>query len=71
MFKAREIRLARDLKRHADFAHLSRKKILVVGSSGLIGKQLVAFLDTGGHDVWRLVRRKVRTGEKGNLMVSR
>lgn len=64
MFKAREIRLSRDLKRHADFAHLSRKKILVVGSSGLIGKQLVAFLDTGGHDVWRLVRRKVRTGEK-------
>ena len=35
-----------------------RKKVLVAGSSGLIGTQLVAFLDTGGHDVYRLVRRK-------------
>ena len=64
MFTAREIRLERDLKRHAEFSHLKRKKILVAGSSGLIGRQLVAFLDTGGHDVWRLVRREPKTGEK-------
>ena len=38
---------------------MPRKKILIAGSSGLIGTQLVAFLDTGGHDVYRLVRRKV------------
>ena len=64
MFFARQIRLERDLERHAQFAHLPRKKILVAGSSGLIGRQLVAFLDTGGHDVWRLVRRDIKKGEK-------
>ena len=57
MFKARELRLQRDLERHSHFPHLPRKRILVAGSSGMIGTQLVAFLDTGGHDVWRLVRR--------------
>ena len=64
MFTARELRLERDLKRHADFSHIKRKKILVAGSSGLIGRQLVAFLDTGGHDVWRLVRRTPKSNEK-------
>jgi hypothetical protein len=64
MFYAREIRLIRDMKRHSDFAHLPRKRILIAGSSGLIGRQLVAFLDTGGHDVWRLVRRTPKEGEK-------
>ena len=57
MFRGRELRLMRDIKRHNDFSHLPRKRILVAGSSGLIGRQLVAFLDTGHHDVWRLVRR--------------
>ena len=62
MFKARELRLQRDLERHSHFSHLPRKKILVAGSSGMIGTQLVAFLDTGGHDVWRLVRRTLNPG---------
>ncbi len=57
MFTARELRLKRDLKRHSDFSEQERKRILVAGSSGMIGTQLVAFLDTGGHEVWRLVRR--------------
>ena len=64
MFKARELRLQRDMKEHAKFSQLKRKKILVAGSSGLIGTQLVAFLDTGGHDVWRLVRRTAKEGLK-------
>ena len=59
MFKAREIRLQRDLQAHEKYRSIPRKKILIAGSSGLIGTQLVAFLDTGGHDVYRLVRRKV------------
>lgn len=33
-------------------------KILVAGSSGLIGKNLCAFLSTGGHQVIKLVRKK-------------
>ncbi len=60
MFRARELRLIRDLQRHSDFRHLPRKKILLAGASGLIGRQLAAFLDTGGHDIWRLVRRPVK-----------
>ena len=43
---------------------MPRKRILIAGSSGLIGTQLVAFFDTGGHDVWRLVRRPVKDGQK-------
>jgi uncharacterized protein (TIGR01777 family) len=64
MFTARELRLQRDLAQHAKFSEVPRKRILVVGSSGIIGTQLVAFLDTGGHDVWRLVRRSVKEGAK-------
>ena len=64
MFTARELRLIRDLQRHSEFEHLPRKRILIAGSSGLIGTQLVAFLDTGEHDVWRLVRREIREGKK-------
>ncbi|MBT86143.1 MAG: TIGR01777 family protein [Euryarchaeota archaeon] len=64
MFKARELRLQRDLREHSKFSNLKRKRILVAGSSGLIGTQLVAFLDTGGHDVWRLVRRESKEGSK-------
>jgi len=60
MFRARELRLIRDLQRHSDFRHLPRKKILLAGASGLIGRQLTAFLDTGGHEIWRLVRRPIR-----------
>ncbi|MBP03293.1 MAG: TIGR01777 family protein [Euryarchaeota archaeon] len=63
MFKAREIRLAKDLKRYHNFAHIKRKKILIAGSSGLIGRQLVAFFGTSGHDVWRLVRRAPQENE--------
>jgi uncharacterized protein (TIGR01777 family) len=54
--------LTRDIARHKEFKHISRKKILIAGSSGLIGRQLVAFLDTGGHEVWRLVRRAPKKG---------
>ena len=62
MFTARELRLQRDMAHHAKFSGIPRKRILVAGSSGMIGTQLVAFLDTGGHDVWRLVRRPVKEG---------
>ncbi len=64
MFRARELRLKRDLFHHSKFADKPRRRILVAGSSGTIGTQLVAFLDTGGHDVWRLVRRDIKEGSK-------
>lgn len=40
-------------------------KILVTGSSGLIGSALVPVLTSEGHDVTRLVRSKPRLGEAG------
>ena len=64
MFTARELRLQRDMAQHAKFSEVGRKRILVAGSSGMIGTQLVAFLDTGDHDVWRLVRRPVKDNAK-------
>ncbi len=37
-------------------------KILVTGSSGLVGSALVSFLTDGGHEILRLVRSKPRSG---------
>jgi uncharacterized protein (TIGR01777 family) len=39
-------------------------KILVTGSSGLIGTALVSSLTSSGHEVTRLVRRQPKAGEK-------
>lgn len=49
----------RDLARHARHGG-NEMKVLVTGSSGLVGKALCAFLGTGGHQVVRLVRRDPR-----------
>jgi NAD dependent epimerase/dehydratase family enzyme len=38
-------------------------KIVISGSSGLIGTQLVAKLSNSGHEVVRLVRRSPKAGE--------
>lgn len=40
-------------------------KIVVSGSSGLIGTALVSFLTSGGHQVTRLVRAKTDSGAAG------
>ncbi len=39
-------------------------KILVTGSTGLVGSAVVAFLATGGHRVLRLVRGKTRNADE-------
>ncbi|MGE0553079.1 MAG: TIGR01777 family oxidoreductase [Gemmatimonadales bacterium] len=51
-----------DLAMHAACAG-PRLTIAVSGSSGLVGRALVAALGTGGHRVVRLVRRPAREGE--------
>ncbi len=53
-----------DLEAHNRFQGQSKMKILVSGSSGLVGSSLVPFLTTGGHEVVRLVRRQSNDGEQ-------
>ncbi|MCH1540372.1 MAG: TIGR01777 family oxidoreductase [Candidatus Poseidonia sp.] len=56
MFAYRSTRVQSDLARIREFSHLPRHRILISGSTGLIGMQLCAFLSAAGHDVTRLVR---------------
>ena len=42
-------------------------RVLVTGSTGLIGSALVPFLTTGGHEVIRLVRSRGRAGSSDAL----
>ncbi len=56
MFAFRTVRVQNDLERIAEFAHLPRQRILISGSTGLIGLQLCAFLSAAGHSITRLVR---------------
>ena len=56
IFRFRHERLRRDLDRHAA-GPAEPLRVMVTGSSGLIGGALTPFLQTGGHEVVRLVRR--------------
>ena len=47
-----------------DGGYLATKKILVAGSSGLIGTALVSSLQSDGHEVCRLVRRPVKAANE-------
>ncbi|GAA1489335.1 TIGR01777 family oxidoreductase [Brachybacterium sacelli] len=52
----RDRQLHDDLRFHAGFAGTPRRTIALTGSSGLIGTQLAALLETGGHSVRRVIR---------------
>lgn len=60
MFAWRHRRTLDDLERHAEFAPLGPRRVLVTGASGSIGRAFVAYLGGGGHEVIQLVRRAVR-----------
>ena len=47
-----------------DGGYLATKKILVAGSSGLIGTALVSSLQSDGYEVCRLVRRPVKAANE-------
>lgn len=57
MFRQRHVRTAIDLRRHFGEGRLAPLRIAMTGASGLIGRELSAFLRTGGHEVVPLVRR--------------
>ncbi len=61
-FRFRHRRTADDLQRHRQLAGKPRLRVAISGASGLIGRQLAAFLSSGGHSVIRLVRRAPRAG---------
>jgi len=61
LFAYRHERTRRDLARHDPFRERPRLRVLLSGASGLIGAALTAFLDTGGHACFSLVRRAPRS----------
>ncbi len=58
LFEFRHERTRHDLSRASGRAPL---RVLISGASGLIGRQLSAFLSAAGSEVWTLVRRPPRT----------
>jgi uncharacterized protein (TIGR01777 family) len=62
-FAFRHRRLANDLRRHASGP--ASQRVAVTGSHGLIGRNLCAFLTTGGHEVVPIVRQTPGRDEIG------
>jgi uncharacterized protein (TIGR01777 family) len=64
LFRFRHQRTQLDLARHSAAGFERPQRIAISGASGLVGSQLVPFLRTGGHDVFRLVRRQPTTADE-------
>jgi hypothetical protein len=65
LFRYRHETTVNDLETHQRYRALPRMRVLMTGSSGLVGNALRSFLTTGGHEVVRLVRR-----ERGRTLAS-
>ncbi len=63
VFRFRHRRAREDLLRGAAHADRPRLTVAITGASGLVGRQLTAFLRAGGHRVIPAVRRAARLGE--------
>ncbi|MEY4488442.1 MAG: hypothetical protein RIQ79_950, partial [Verrucomicrobiota bacterium] len=64
MFAYRHAVTREDLCFARDHAEATPLRVLVSGASGLVGRALVPFLSTQGHEVLRLVRRPARTADE-------
>lgn len=63
MFAYRHATTRADLATHAGYPG-KPLRVAVTGSTGMVGKALVAFLTTGGHEVIELCRRDPRSGNR-------
>lgn len=63
IFASRHATLAADLAVHSRCSRQALR-FLVSGAGGVLGSELLPFLSTGGHEVWRLVRRAPRAGSR-------
>jgi uncharacterized protein len=63
VFSYRHRLTADDLALHASFSSQPRRRVLMTGASGLIGRALAPLLSTGGHQVVRLGRAGGGQGE--------
>ncbi len=59
-FRFRHQRLAADLEATSRYGAVRPLRILISGASGLIGRELIPFLRTQGHEIVRLVRGPAR-----------
>ena len=63
MFAYRHAITAADLAAHAKYHRQGAMHVAITGSHGLIGRELVPFLTTGGHRVTALVRGEASQGQ--------
>jgi uncharacterized protein (TIGR01777 family) len=64
MFDLRHIRTRNDLIRHQRAGLDEPLRIAITGSTGLVGRRLIPFLQGGGHEIVRLVRREARDADE-------
>ncbi len=64
LFRFRHRRTQIDLNRHSHFTATRPLRIAITGSTGLVGRRLVAFLRSGGHEVLRLVRHPAEVNDE-------
>ncbi len=55
-FRFRHLRTLEDLRAHRAFVRAPRLRVAISGATGAVGRELEAFLTTGGHQVVRVTR---------------